>query len=62
MQQVVILITLLAVNLEENEISMMPEMKGTLLLAVLLAVKLKACWLGVKLESLVVPGDIVFVL
>lgn len=62
MQQVVILITLLAVSLEENEISMTPEMKGTLLLAVLLAVKLKACWLGVKLESLVVLGGVVFVL
>lgn len=40
----------------------MPEMKGILLLAVLPAVKLKACWLGVKLERLVVPGDLVFVL
>lgn len=62
MQQVVILLTLLAVSLEENEISVKPEIKGALLLAVLLAVKFKACGLGVKLESLIIPEDVVFVL
>lgn len=48
MQQVVIF-TLLEVSLEENEISVKPEIKGALLLAVLLAVKFKACRLAVKL-------------
>lgn len=62
MRQVVILLTLLTVVLRENEISVKPEIKGALLLAVLLAVKFKACRLGVKLESLVVPEDAVFVL
>lgn len=50
------------VSLEENEISVKLEMKGTLLLAVLLAVRFEACGLDMKLESLIVPEDVVFIL
>lgn len=55
-------LTLLTVSLEDNEVSMKPEIKGALLLAVLLAVKFKACGQGVKLESLIIPEEVVFVL
>jgi len=51
MQQVVIVLTLLAISWEADETSVKPEMKGTLLLAVLLAVRFKACRLGVKLQN-----------
>lgn len=38
------------------------KIKGALLLAVLLAVSFKACRVGVKLESLIVLEDVVYVL
>lgn len=60
MEQVIFL-TLLAVSLEENEISVKPVIKRALLLAVVLVVKLKACELRVKWECLIV-ADVVLVL
>lgn len=53
---------LLGVSLGENEVSLEPEIKGVLLLAVPLAVKFWLCRQGMKLEGLTVPEDVAFVL